>query len=203
MITLRDGVARWHLGKPHFSRSAIRSSRSVRRVIRGGRDVAKLSGLSIPSKGFACVRTFSPKPSDIHRSWFVVDATGLTLGRMATEVASRLRGKHKPIFAPHVDTGDHVIVINAEKVHFDSKKADAKRFYRYSGYPGGMKSRSYRELLDTKPEQLILDVVRGMLPKNTVGRQMLSKLRVYSGSEHPHIAQSPTPLDLPQARRAS
>lgn len=149
------------------------------------------------------MRTFTPKPSDITRSWLEIDATGMTLGRLSTEVASRLRGKHKPIFSPHVDTGDHVIITNADKVHLDVKKADEKLFQRYSGYPGGLKSRSYAELMVTKPEEVVRISVRGMLPKNTLGRAMLKKLKVYSGPNHPHSAQSPVKIDLPQARRAS
>ena len=149
------------------------------------------------------VRTFTPKPSDITRSWLEIDATGMTLGRLSTEVASRLRGKHKPIFSPHVDTGDHVIITNADKVHLDGKKADEKLFQRYSGYPGGLKSRSYAELMVSKPEEVVRISVRGMLPKNTLGRQMLKKLKVYAGPTHPHSAQSPVKIDFPQARRAS
>ena len=149
------------------------------------------------------MRTFTPKPSDITRAWLEIDATGMTLGRPSTEVASRLRGKHKPIFSPHVDTGDHVIITNAALIHLDSKKADEKQFQRYSGFPGGLKSRSYAELLERKPAELIRISVRGMLPKNTLGRQMLSKLKVYAGPVHPHGAQMPVKIDLPQARRAS
>ena len=151
----------------------------------------------------SAVRTFSPKSADITRAWLEVDATGMTLGRLATEVASRLRGKHKVIFSPHLDTGDHVIIINADKVYLDGKKAAEKRYYRHSGYPGGMTSQTYAAMLETKPEEVIRLTVRGMLPKNTLGRQMLSKLKVYSGAEHPHEAQSPVKIDFPQARRAS
>jgi large subunit ribosomal protein L13 len=149
------------------------------------------------------VRTFSPKPVDINRIWHVVDADGLVLGRLATEVATILRGKHKTIFAPHVDTGDHVIIVNADKVVLTSNKADAKMAYRHSGYPGGLRSTSYTELLDKSPDELIRRSIRGMLPKNTLGRQMLSKLNVYAGPDHPHAAQQPEALELPEARRAS
>lgn len=149
------------------------------------------------------MRTFTPKPADITRQWLEIDATDMTLGRLATEVAARLRGKHKPIFSPHVDTGDHVIIVNADKIYIDGKKAGEKMYQRYSGYPGGLKSRSYAELLANKPEELVRITVRGMLPKNTLGRQMLLKLKVYSGPTHPHGAQMPVKLDLPQARRAS
>ena len=147
--------------------------------------------------------TFTPKTADIHRAWLEVDATGMTLGRLGTEVASRLRGKHKAIFTPHVDTGDHVIIINADKVAFDTKKAYSTFYQRYSGYPGGLRSRSYAEMLATKPEELIRITVKGMLPKNSLGRQMIKKLKVYAGPAHPHGAQAPVQVDFPQARRAS
>jgi large subunit ribosomal protein L13 len=146
------------------------------------------------------VRTFSPKPSDIERAWHVVDADGLVLGRMATEVATRLRGKHKAIFAPHVDTGDHVIVVNAAKVVVTADKANKKIHYRHSGYPGGLKRERYADVLATKPEEAVRRAVRGMLPKGPLGRQMLRKLKVYAGPQHPHVAQSPKPLDLPGAK---
>jgi large subunit ribosomal protein L13 len=148
------------------------------------------------------VRTFSPKPSDITRKWLVIDASGMTLGRLSTEVALRLRGKHKPIFATHMDCGDHVIVVNADKIHLDQKKAAEKMHHHYSGYPGGMRSTSYAVLLATKPEEMLRLAVRGMLPKNSLGRQMIRKLKVYSGPTHPHEAQMPVALDLPDARRA-
>ena len=147
--------------------------------------------------------TFTPKQTDIVRAWHVVDAEDLVLGRLSTEVARILRGKHKPIFAPHVDTGDHVIVVNAAKVVMTAGKADKVRAYRHSGYPGGLRSKTYAELLATKPEELVRRTVRGMLPKGTLGRQMLGKLKVYAGPTHPHSAQKPQPLDLSDARRAS
>jgi large subunit ribosomal protein L13 len=149
------------------------------------------------------VRTFSPKPADIQRTWFEVDATGMTLGRLATEVALRLRGKHKVIFAPHVDTGDHVIIINASQMAVDANKAAKTFHYRHSGFPGGLTTTSVAERFAKKPEELVRSAVRGMLPKNSLGRQMLSKLKVYSGPTHPHAAQMPVKLDLPHARRAS
>jgi large subunit ribosomal protein L13 len=155
------------------------------------------------SKRVHAVRTFSPKQSDITRAWLEVDATGMTLGRLSTEVASRLRGKHKPIFSPHVDTGDHIIVVNADKIALDVKKADQKLFQRHSGFPGGLKTRTYGQLLEKTPDELIRISVRGMLPKNTLGRQMLLKLKVYAGPEHPHQAQGPVKIDFPQARKAS
>ena len=147
--------------------------------------------------------TFTPKPTDIQRAWHVVDADGLVLGRLATEVARVLRGKHKPIFAPHVDTGDHVIVVNAAKIVMTADKASKKLAYRHSGYPGGLKTQTYQEILDTKPEEAIRRAVRGMLPKTTLGRMMLKKLKVYAGPDHPHAAQLPSPLEVAGARRAS
>ena len=149
------------------------------------------------------MRTFSPKLPDIQRTWYVVDADGLVLGRLASAVAAILRGKHRPYFAPHVDTGDHVIVVNADKVVLTAGKAEAKLAYRHSGYPGGLRSTSYAELLERQPAELVRRAVRGMLPKNTLGRQQLSKLQVYAGPDHPHAAQKPEPLELPEARRAS
>ena len=147
------------------------------------------------------MRTFSPKPSDIERAWHVVDADGLVLGRMATEVARVLRGKHKPIFARHVDTGDHVIVVNASKVVVTADKAETKVSYRHSGYPGGLKRQTFGDLLAQKPEEAVRRAVRGMLPKGPLGRQMLRKLKVYAGPAHPHAAQTPQPLEIPGARR--
>ncbi len=147
--------------------------------------------------------TFSPKPSDITRSWHVVDAEDLVLGRLATEVARLLRGKHKPIYAPHMDTGDHVIVVNAAKVVMTAGKADKEFIYRHSGYPGGLRSQTYASLLATRPEEAVRRAVRGMLPKGTLGRQQLGKLKIYAGPAHPHGAQKPQPLDLSAARRAS
>jgi large subunit ribosomal protein L13 len=148
------------------------------------------------------VRTFSPKPDDITRQWHVVDAEGVVLGRLATTVASLLRGKHKPTFAPHVDTGDHVIVVNAAKVVLTVGKADTKLAYRHSGYPGGLRSRSYAELLASRPEEVVRRAVRGMLPSTRLGRAQLSKLKVYAGPDHPHAAQQPTALALPDRARA-
>jgi large subunit ribosomal protein L13 len=149
------------------------------------------------------LRTYSPKPSEVVRSWHLVDAEGLVLGRLSTEVARLLRGKHKPMFAPHLDTGDHVVVVNAAKVVLTAGKAAEKLAYRHSGYPGSLRSTSYAELLATRPEEVVRRAVRGMLPKGRLGRRMASKLKVYRGPEHPHAAQSPRPLELPGARRAS
>lgn len=148
------------------------------------------------------MRTYTPKPQDITRAWHVIDADGMVLGRLATEVATRLRGKHKPIFAPHIDTGDHVIVVNADKVVLTADKATQKFAYRHSGYPGGLRATRYTDLLGTKPEEVVRRAVRGMLPRNRLGRQQLTKLKVYAGPDHPHAAQQPQPLDLPAARLA-
>ena len=145
--------------------------------------------------------TYTPKASEIERAWHVVDAEGLVLGRMCTEVARILRGKHKPVFAPHMDMGDHVIIVNASKIVMTSGKADAKTIYTYSGYPGGLKSESYQSLLDRKPADAIRRSVAGMLPKGPLGRQMIKKLKVYAGPEHPHVAQNPIALDLSAAKR--
>lgn len=147
------------------------------------------------------MRTYSTKPSDVERAWHVVDADGLVLGRMSSEVARILRGKHRPIFAPHLDTGDHVIVVNASKVVLTAGKADRSFAYRHSGYPGSLRKTSYTELLERKPEELVRRSIKGMLPKGTLGHKMLSKLKVYAGPDHPHDAQLPTPLALPAARR--
>lgn len=143
--------------------------------------------------------TYSPKASEIDRAWYVVDAEGLVLGRLATEVASILRGKRKPIFAPHLDTGDHVIIVNADKVVLTAGKAERKPVYRHSGYPGGLKEETYANFLARKPEDAVRRTVRGMLPKNRLGRQMLTKLKVYAGPHHPHAAQSPQVLQVAHA----
>lgn len=144
--------------------------------------------------------TYTPRASEIERSWFVVDAEGKVLGRVATEVARILRGKHKPIFTPHLDTGDHVVVVNADKVVLSSNKGDKVRVHRHSGYPGGLRSRTYGDLLARTPEEAVRRAVRGMLPKNRLGRQMLRKLKVYAGPTHPHAAQRPQPLELAHAQ---
>lgn len=149
------------------------------------------------------MRTYSPKAKEVTREWFVVDADGLVLGRLATEVATRLRGKHKPIFAPHIDTGDHVIVVNASKVVMTAGKAEKKVEYRHSGYPGGLKATRLETILATKPEEAVRRAVRGMLPRTRLGRSQLAKLKVYAGPEHPHEAQTPTTLDLSHARARS
>ena len=149
------------------------------------------------------MRTYSPKASEITRKWFVIDAEDLVLGRLSTEAARILRGKHKPMFAPHLDTGDHVIVINAEKIVVTANKADQKLVHRHSGYPGGLKTRTFAQAHAAKPEETIRRAIRGMLPKNRLGRQMLTKLKVYAGPHHPHAAQGPVPLELAAARRTA
>ena len=144
------------------------------------------------------MRTFSPKDSDITRQWHVIDATDVVLGRLASHVAVLLRGKHKPIFAPHVDTGDFVIVINADKVAISGSKLEQKRAYRHSGYPGGLRAVSYADLMAKHPERVVEKAVRGMRPKNSLGRKTLSKLTVYAGPTHPHEAQKPQPYEISQ-----
>jgi len=147
------------------------------------------------------MKTYVPKGGEIRRDWWIVDADGLTLGRLATEVASRLRGKHKPTFTPFLDTGDHIVVVNAEKVVLTGKKLDATFYRRHSGYPGGLKEVPARTMLARHPERLIESAVRGMLPKGPLGRQMFRKLKVYAGSSHPHQAQAPQALPLAGAAR--
>ena len=141
-------------------------------------------------------RTYVTKPEDIERKWYVVDAKGQTLGRLASEVAQVVRGKHKPIYTPAADVGDYVIVVNAEKIHVTGRKLDQKMYYRHSGYPGGLKEMSLRRMLEERPTRVIELAVRGMLPKNRLGRKMIKKLKVYAGADHPHEAQQPEPLEL-------
>jgi large subunit ribosomal protein L13 len=142
------------------------------------------------------MKTYSAKPGEITREWYLVDAEGKTLGRLATQIADTLRGKLKPQFTPHVDTGDFVIVVNAEKIHVTGNKLDQKRYYRHSGYPGGLRSRTLREQLDRRPTEVLRVAVKGMLPKNRLARQQITKLKIYAGPEHPHDAQNPKPLEL-------
>ena len=144
------------------------------------------------------MRTYSPKAGEITRTWHVIDATDVVLGRLASNVAKLLRGKHKTIFAPHVDTGDFVIIINADKVVLTGDKKKQKMEYRHSGFPGGLRATSYSDLLETNPRRVVEKAVKGMLPHNKLGRQQITKLKVYSGSEHPHAAQSPVPYALTQ-----
>ncbi len=147
--------------------------------------------------------TYTPKPAEITRAWRIVDADGLVLGRLATEVAAVLRGKHKPMFTPNLDTGDHVIVVNADKVVLTSGKAETKLAYRHSGYPGGLTATRYSDLMVDRADRVVRNAITGMLPKTRLGRQMATKLKVYAGAEHPHQAQSPEPLELPGARRTA
>lgn len=142
------------------------------------------------------MKTYWTKEEDVERQWFVVDADGQTLGRLASQIAAVLRGKHKPIYNPSVDTGDFVIVVNAEKIHTTGRRLDQKKYYSHSGYVGGLQERTLREQLERYPERVIHDAIKGMLPKNVLGRKMLRKLKVYAGPEHPHQAQQPEPLEF-------
>jgi large subunit ribosomal protein L13 len=144
------------------------------------------------------VRTFSPKPAEIEHAWHVIDATDVVLGRLATHAATLLRGKHKPIFAPHVDTGDFVVIVNAEKIAVSGNKRDDKFVYRHSGYPGGLRQRTVGEMIEKFPDRLVEKAVKGMLPKNKLGRAVGKKLKVYAGPTHPHSAQQPQPYEITQ-----
>ena len=146
------------------------------------------------------MRTYSAKTSEVQRAWHIIDAEGLVLGRLCTEVATLLRGKHKPMYTPSMDTGDHVVIINASKIVLTSGKADKEMVYDYSGYPGGLKSETYQNLLYRKPGDAIRRSIRGMLPKGPLGRQMIKKLQVYPGAEHPHAAQSPKVFEIAHAK---
>jgi large subunit ribosomal protein L13 len=142
------------------------------------------------------MKTYTAKPGEIERRWYVVDAEGQTLGRLATRIADTLRGKNKPQFTPHVDTGDFVVVVNAEKIAVTGKKLDEKIYYRHSGYPGGLKQRTLREQLERRPTEVLRTAVKGMLPKNKLAARQLTKLKIYAGPEHPHTAQAPEPLEV-------
>jgi large subunit ribosomal protein L13 len=142
------------------------------------------------------MKTYNAKPGEVERRWYVVDADGQTLGRLATRIADTLRGKDKAQYTPHVDTGDFVVVVNAEKVRVTGNKLDQKRYYRHSGYPGGLRSRTLREQLERRPTEVIRKAVKGMLPRNRLARQQLNKLKIYAGPEHPHEAQAPQPLEV-------
>ncbi len=144
------------------------------------------------------MRTYTPKPGEVEQAWYVIDATDVVLGRLASHVSTLLRGKHKPQFAPHVDTGDFVIVVNAGKIALTGAKREQKMDYRHSGYPGGLSATSYVELLEKNPRRAVEKAVKGMLPHTTLGRQMLTKLKVYAGPEHPHQAQQPVPFEISQ-----
>lgn len=141
-------------------------------------------------------KTWNAKADEVERRWWLVDAEGKTLGRLATQIADTLRGKNKPQYTPHVDTGDFVVVVNAEKIAVSGKKLDEKLYYRHSGYPGGLKQRTLREQLDRRPTEVIRKAVKGMLPRNKLANRQITKLKVYAGAEHPHTAQDPQPLDL-------
>ncbi len=142
------------------------------------------------------MKTFVATPANRQRDWYVVDAEGKTLGRLASQIATVLRGKNKPDFTPHVDTGDFVVVVNAEKVHVTGNKREQKRYWRHSGYPGGIRSRTLNEMLDRQPEEVLRKAVKGMLPRNKLGRAQLTKLKVYAGTDHPHAAQQPKELEI-------
>ena len=144
--------------------------------------------------------TYSPKVSEIQRAWHVVDADGLVLGRLATEVANLLRGKHKPTYAPHIDTGDHLVIVNAAKIVLTAGKAERKPVYRHSGYPGGLRRETYAEKLVRRPEQAVRDTIRGMIPKTRLGRAQIGKLKIYAGPTHPHQAQNPQSYEVDHAR---
>ncbi|HZT94973.1 MAG TPA: 50S ribosomal protein L13 [Gaiellaceae bacterium] len=144
------------------------------------------------------MKTYSAKPGEVTREWYLVDAEGKTLGRLATQIADTLRGKRKPQYTPHVDIGDFVVVVNAEKIQVTGNKLDQKRYYRHSGYPGGLRSRTLREQLERRPTEVLRVAVKGMLPKNRLARQQLTKLKIYAGPEHPHEAQNPRPLESDQ-----
>lgn len=142
------------------------------------------------------MKTFSAKPAEVKRDWYIIDATGKTLGRMASEIASRLRGKHKAEYTPHVDTGDYIVVVNAEKVHVTGKKFTDKVYYKHTGFPGGIRSMTFEKMMERSPEKIISIAVKGMLPKNPLGRAMFRKLKVYAGPDHRHHAQQPQTLDI-------
>lgn len=144
------------------------------------------------------MRTYTPKTGEVTRQWHVIDATDVVLGRLASQAATLLRGKHKPQFAPHLDTGDFVVIVNADKVALSGNKRETKKIYRHSGYPGGLRERTVGEELERRPERVVERAVRGMLPKNTLGRKQLSKLKVYAGPDHPHEAQQPAPYEIGQ-----
>jgi large subunit ribosomal protein L13 len=144
------------------------------------------------------MKTYSAKPGEVTREWYLVDAEGKTLGRLATQIADTLRGKRKPQYTPHVDTGDFVIVVNADKIQVTGNKLDQKRYYRHSGYPGGLRSRTLREQLERRPTEVLRVAVKGMLPKNRLARQQITKLKIYAGPDHPHEAQNPRPLETEQ-----
>lgn len=154
------------------------------------------NAISLLALSVEVMKTYVAKDTDFSRDWYVVDATEAVLGRLASQVAMRLRGKHKPIFSPHMDTGDFIVVINADKIKLTGRKWEQKNYYRHSGFIGGLKTVNAKKMLDTKPEQLVRNAVRGMLPKNRLGRKLIKKLKVYAGPDHPHAAQNPQPLEI-------
>lgn len=157
----------------------------------------------IPETEDFALRTYQPKPTEIEREWHLVDADGVVLGRLASEVAQLLRGKHKPVWAPHLDCGDHVVVVNASKVAVTGAKRAEKRYWRHSGFPGGIRNLNLEQMLEKHPERVVELAVRGMLPKSRLGRKMFKKLRVYAGPDHPHVGQNPQPYDLAATRRGA
>ena len=167
-------------------------------IFRGTRIGVGFTNLSTKKAVTTVTRTFSPTPADVQRDWVIIDATDIVLGRLASHAATLLRGKHKPTFAPHMDMGDFVIIINAEKVALTGSKLAQKKAYRHSGYPGGLTATTYSEMLEKHPTRAVEKAIRGMLPKNSIGRAQLTKLKVYAGAEHPHAAQQPKPYTLTQ-----
>src|SRR5262252_470578 len=194
------GILAWRPPAPGGSRarSAGRFAAAGARTSHAGPTCLAGPTIRTHTRRLTTVRTFSPKAADVQRQWHVIDASDIVLGRLASQAAILLRGKHKPIFAPHVDTGDFVIVVNAAKVALTGNKLADKRAYRHSGYPGGLRSIAYGDLMARSPERAVTKAVKGMLPKNTLGRQMLRKLKVYAGPEHPHQAQRPVPFEITQ-----
>jgi large subunit ribosomal protein L13 len=169
------------------------------RGLGGGQDAGRLERLPThPTTKVCTVRTYTPKPGDVQRAWHLIDAQDVVLGRLASQAAILLRGKHKTIFAPHVDTGDFVIIINADKVALTGAKLEKKKLYRHSGYPGGLRADTYEQMLEKHPTRAVEKAIRGMLPRNSLGRQQLSKLKVYAGDTHPHAAQQPVPYTISQ-----
>jgi large subunit ribosomal protein L13 len=155
-------------------------------------------GRATPARFVRAMKTYTATAADRDRQWLLVDATGQTLGRLATQIADALRGKRKPTYTPHVDTGDFVVVVNAEKISVTGKKLEDKRYYRHSGYPGGLKSRSLNEMLERRPEEVLRLAVKGMLPRNRLARKQITKLKIYAGPDHPHAAQQPQPMETEQ-----
>ena len=206
-LGVEDEVLLWnvvptHPGSESSNRRPTREAPSVARRrgrVRGW--IAPVIRYNRPPAGIGpplSMKTYSAKPGEITREWYLVDAEGKTLGRLATQIADTLRGKRKPQYTPHVDTGDFVIVVNAEKIHVTGNKLDQKRYYRHSGYPGGLRSRTLREQLERRPTEVLRVAVKGMLPKNRLARQQITKLKIYAGPEHPHEAQNPKPLESEQ-----